>query len=217
MLLVHDDEAEPLERREHGGARADHDVHVAAADALPLIVPLAVRERAVLDGDARAERAAEQRGHRRRQRDLGHHASAPAVPERHDPLGQAQIDLGLAAAGDAVQQRHAELARRPAATAARAPRSAPPVSVPGRIGAHVRASPRARTGPARGARRRIATRPCAARRPITSALTPRSRSSDSARAPRPPQRDHQGLALLRRSDPRTWRRRPGRAIRSPAV
>ena len=44
------------ERREHRRARADDDVDVAAADALPLIVALAVREAAVLDGDALAER-----------------------------------------------------------------------------------------------------------------------------------------------------------------
>ena len=39
----------------------DHDVDLAAADALPLIVPLAVRERAVLNGHAVAERRAKQR------------------------------------------------------------------------------------------------------------------------------------------------------------
>ena len=48
-----------LERREHRRARADDDVDVAAADALPLVVALAVREAAVLDGDAVAERLAE--------------------------------------------------------------------------------------------------------------------------------------------------------------
>ena len=36
--------------------RADDDVDVAAADAVPLIVALAVGEAAVLDGDALAER-----------------------------------------------------------------------------------------------------------------------------------------------------------------
>ena len=52
---------------------------VAAADPLPLIVALAVGQAAVLDGDAVAERLAEQRGDRRRQRDLRHehqHASS---------------------------------------------------------------------------------------------------------------------------------------------
>ena len=99
-----------VERREHRRPRADDEVHVAAADAVPLIVTLAVGERAVLNRHAIAERAAEQRRHRRRQRDLRHqqqHLPAGA-PDR---LRQAQIDLRLAAAGDAVQQRDPELAR----------------------------------------------------------------------------------------------------------
>ena len=73
MLLVDDDDADARQRREHRRSRADDDVHVAAADAVPLIVALAVRERAVLNRDAIAERAAEERGHRRRQRDLRDH------------------------------------------------------------------------------------------------------------------------------------------------
>src|SRR5439155_19151531 len=62
VLLVDDDEADALERREDRGSRADDDVHVAAADALPLVVSLAVGEAAVLDGDAVAEGLAEERG-----------------------------------------------------------------------------------------------------------------------------------------------------------
>ena len=82
MLLVDDDQAEPLERREDRRPRADDDVDVAAADALPLIVALAVGQAAVLDRDAVAERLAEQRGDGRRQRDLRHqhqHASVRAA------------------------------------------------------------------------------------------------------------------------------------------
>ena len=60
VLFVDDDQADVLERGEHGGAGADHDVDVAAADALPLIVPLAVGEAAVLNRHAVAERLAEQ-------------------------------------------------------------------------------------------------------------------------------------------------------------
>ena len=60
VLLVDDDQADALERREHGRARAHDDVDVAAADALPLVVALAVGEAAVLDGDAIAERVAKQ-------------------------------------------------------------------------------------------------------------------------------------------------------------
>ena len=111
MLFVDDDQADVLERREHRRARADDDVHVAAADALPLIVPLAVREAAVLDGDAVAEALAEERRDDRRERDLRHeheHAPARVADARREP----QVDLGLAAAGDAVQQRHLELPAR---------------------------------------------------------------------------------------------------------
>ena len=56
MLLVDDDQADVGERREHRRPRADDDVDVAAADALPLIVALAVGEPAVLNRDAIAER-----------------------------------------------------------------------------------------------------------------------------------------------------------------
>src|SRR5437763_915176 len=61
VLLVYDDEADGLERREHGRARANDDVDAAAADAVPLVVALAVGESAVLDGHAIAERLADER------------------------------------------------------------------------------------------------------------------------------------------------------------
>ena len=57
MLLVDDDQPEARERREHRRPRADDDVDVAAPDAMPLVVALAVGQAAVLDGDALAERA----------------------------------------------------------------------------------------------------------------------------------------------------------------
>ena len=111
MLLVDDDQADLLERREHGRARADDDVDVAAADPLPLVVALAVGEAAVLDGDALAERLAEQGGGGRGQGDLRHeHQRAPSGCA--DRGREPDVDLGLAAAGHAVQQRDAELAGR---------------------------------------------------------------------------------------------------------
>jgi hypothetical protein len=70
VLLVDDDEAEPSERSEHGGPRADDEIHIAAADPMPLIVAFAVRERTVLDSHAFAEGAAKQRGDRWRQCDF---------------------------------------------------------------------------------------------------------------------------------------------------
>ena len=61
MLLVHDDEADVRERREHRRARADHDVDLAAADALPLVVPLSVGQAAVQNRDLAGERLTEKR------------------------------------------------------------------------------------------------------------------------------------------------------------
>ena len=110
MLLVDHDQADVLERREHGRPRADDDVDVAAADALPLIVALAVGEAAVLDGDALAECLPEQERGGRRQRDFRneHQHAAARCP---DLRRQADVDFGLAAAGDAVQQRDVKRAR----------------------------------------------------------------------------------------------------------
>ena len=110
MLLVDDDQADLLERREHRRAGADDDVDVAAADALPLVVALAVGKTAVLDGDALAERLAEERGGGRGQGDFGdQHQDAPTGVAH---LGrQADVDLRLAAAGDAVQQGDMKRAR----------------------------------------------------------------------------------------------------------
>jgi hypothetical protein len=97
-------EGEAIEGSEHRGTGADDKVDVAAADALPLIVTFAVGEGAVLNGDALAEGAAKQRGHRRGQCDFGHHQKYAAARLAHT-FGKAQIDLGLAAAGDAIEQR----------------------------------------------------------------------------------------------------------------
>ena len=115
MLLVDHDEAEVLQRREHRRARADHDLHAARADVLPLVVPLARREMAVQHGHARLlpGKAGAKALHRlRRQRDLRHQHQRGAA-RRHHLRDRLQIDLRLAAAGHAVQQDHARLQRRP--------------------------------------------------------------------------------------------------------
>ncbi len=110
MLLVDDDQARVHQRREHRRPGPDDDVDVAAPDALPLIVALAVGQRAVLNRHAGAEGRPEQRRHRRRQRDLrDHQQRLPASGA--DPLGKAEVDFRLAAAGDAVQQGDLEFAR----------------------------------------------------------------------------------------------------------
>src|SRR5580765_3290779 len=70
VLFVDNDQTDTLERREYRRPRADDDVDGAAADALPLIVPFAIGQTAVLDGDAIAKRLTELRGGSRRQGDL---------------------------------------------------------------------------------------------------------------------------------------------------
>ena len=110
MLLVDDDQADAFERREHRRTRADDDVDVAAANALPLIVPLAVREAAVLDRHALSERVPEYRRDHRRQRDLRHehqHAPARLANGRRQP----QVQLRLPAPCHAVQQGDLKSAR----------------------------------------------------------------------------------------------------------
>ncbi|MGC4085399.1 MAG: hypothetical protein QM736_25575 [Vicinamibacterales bacterium] len=57
MLFIDDDQADVAQWSEDGGARAHDHVDIAAANALPLIVTLAVREPTVLDGHALAEGA----------------------------------------------------------------------------------------------------------------------------------------------------------------
>ncbi len=111
VFLVDDDQPRVLQRREHRRPRADHHVDVAAPDAMPLIVALAVRQPAVLDGHGGAKPRAEQRRHLRRQRDLRHeHQHTAAALADH--IGEAEVDLGLAAAGHAVHQRHVKRPRR---------------------------------------------------------------------------------------------------------
>ena len=79
-----------------------------AADALPLVVALAVGQPAVLDRHPLAERCTEGRGDCRRQRDLrNEHEHLPVAPQ--DGCGQPQVDLGLAAGRHAVQHHGPEL------------------------------------------------------------------------------------------------------------
>ena len=161
MLLVDDDEAEPLERREHRRARADDDVDVAAADALPLVVPLAVGQAAVLNGDAVAERLRGRATATAGVSAISGTSISTRRPRVADGGGQPQVDLGLAAAGHAVQQRDAKRARvgqRASAARARAACSAVSCAVRRRP-ARRRSRRRARTDRARRARCRRLTRP----------------------------------------------------------
>ena len=99
-------------------------------------------------------------------------------PPGRNPLRQAQIQLRLAAARDAVQQGDAELAQVSQASSCCS--AATCSSVSRRAGSRATS---AITESANGSRScassTIATRPCRASRLTTSAVMPRSRSSDS--------------------------------------
>ena len=101
MLLVHHDEAEVLDRREDRRAGAYDDPRLAFAYAPPLVEALAVRERAVKDGDALAEARGEALDRLRRERDLRDEDDGSPALREHGGDGL-QIDLGLA------RSRHAE-------------------------------------------------------------------------------------------------------------
>ena len=116
VLLVHDDQAQRVDRRENGRAGADDDAGAALADLVPFIVALAGRQMAVQHRHQRLERAGteprlEPLDRLRRQRNLRHqHDAALALLQR---VGEAcKIHLGLAAAGHPVQQERPRRAGR---------------------------------------------------------------------------------------------------------
>ena len=124
MLLVDHDQAEVLERREHGRARADADARLAARAA-------AATRRSARRGVSREcrtatvspKRSAKRADGLRRQRDLGHEHDRRAAALERGAHG-AQVDLRLAAAGHAVQQQ--ALARAPRRRWRAAPPPGPP-------------------------------------------------------------------------------------------
>ena len=108
VLLVHDDQAQRLDRRKDRRARADGDPRAALADLVPFVVPLAGGQMAVQHRHQRLQRTgAEPRleplDGLRRERNFRHqHNRALALLQGvGDGL---QIDLRLAAAGDAVEE-----------------------------------------------------------------------------------------------------------------
>ena len=108
LFLIHDDETQLRQRREHRRARAQHDTGLAPADALVLIVPLRHAQATVQQGHPVAEIGGKAGHHLRRQGDLrdeDHYGLAPFQQQ----LGQPDIHHGLAAAGNAQQQRDAGL------------------------------------------------------------------------------------------------------------
>ncbi len=109
VLLVDHDQAQMGRRGEDRAARADHDLHAAGGNLLPVPVPLRVAQMAVQDGDG-IEPSAEAADRLRRQADLGHqHDGLSAVTD--DLADRLDIDFGFAAPRDAMQQDRAVPAR----------------------------------------------------------------------------------------------------------
>jgi hypothetical protein len=103
VLLVEDDQAEVLDRREDGAARTDGDPGLVRPEPAPFVVALTLGQRGVQQRDRVPEARLKARHRLRRERDLGHehdHAFAPLQAR----LRRAQVHLGLAGAGHAVQQ-----------------------------------------------------------------------------------------------------------------
>ena len=75
----------PVDRREHRRARADADPRLAAAQALPLVVALALGELGVQHRHGVAEARHEARDDLRRQRDLGHEHDRALAAREHAP------------------------------------------------------------------------------------------------------------------------------------
>ena len=106
MLLVHDDEPGLAHRRKDGAARADHDARPAGLDAMPLVVPLALRKAAVQHGHliARLGEAALNRSTVCGVSEISGtstNAPRPAIARHGDRL---QVNLRLAAARHAVEE-----------------------------------------------------------------------------------------------------------------
>ena len=118
LLLVHDNDAQILQRGKHGGPGSQHHVHLSPADALPLVVPLRQAQSAVEHHHPGAEIGGELPHHLGRQHDLRHQDDGPPSLAQH-LLHQTDIDLRLAGAGDALEQHRRRsflLRQRPDAT-----------------------------------------------------------------------------------------------------
>ena len=104
VLLVHDHQAQPRERREHGAAGAQHHVGVAGCDAPVLGGALSGCQRRVPHGHALAQSRPQAPQQLRREGDLGHqHQRRQAALPRH--RDGPQVHLALAGSRDPVQQQ----------------------------------------------------------------------------------------------------------------
>ncbi len=103
VFLVHDDQADVAQRREYGRARSHAHPCLATAQAVPLVVALALAQGRVHHGHDVAEPGLEAPHGLGRERDLGHEHDRPA-PRRQRRLHRPQVHLGLARAGHAMKQ-----------------------------------------------------------------------------------------------------------------
>ena len=109
VLFIHDDEAERLDGREDGRARADDDARAALPNLVPLVVALAGAEVRVQHGDLRLKRPVAEAGlealdRLRRERNLWHEHDG-SLPLRQRVCDALEIDFGLPRAGDAVEEK----------------------------------------------------------------------------------------------------------------
>ena len=116
VLLVHHDQAQLAQRREHRHARAQQHARLAALGAGPglqafAIGQAAMHHRQAIRPDQRLQTRAQRAFQLRRQIDFGHHQQYLASC-RQDLLGRPQVDLGLAAARHTVQQHGLEPVQR---------------------------------------------------------------------------------------------------------
>ena len=104
MFFIDDDQTQPRHRREHGQARAEHQVGLADVRGQPVAQALRRRQAAVQRHQVVTGKALGQAGFElRREVDLGHQHQHLAA-RGQGLCGRVQVDLGLAAAGDTMQQ-----------------------------------------------------------------------------------------------------------------
>ena len=85
VLLIHDNQAQAFYRREEGGTRAEHDIHLARVDASPLIQSLGVAQAAMQQRDPARETPSVTLHRLWRERDFGDEHDA-ALPARQSSL-----------------------------------------------------------------------------------------------------------------------------------
>ena len=106
LLLVHNDQPQIFQRREHGAAGAQHDTGLPLPDALPLVIALRGPKAAVQQGYLFPKISGEAGHHLRRQGNF-RHKDHHRLSQCQQLLCQADIDQRLAASGNALQQRYA--------------------------------------------------------------------------------------------------------------